>query len=281
MDVSFFTSNKNFGIIFLVILMRYLILASIAYLIFYVWKKGSVSWKKIQTHFPERKDYFREITYSLGTAVIFAAIGFTVFVTPLVKYTQAYFKIGEYGLGYFLVSILMMILVHDTYFYWTHRAMHSKGIYRIVHKVHHLSTNPSPWAAMAFHPLESVIEGSVIVVIAFLFPVHPLAIAIFLLFMMIYNVYGHLGYELYPKGFSKSMVGRWINTSVNHNMHHQYFTGNYRLYFLWWDRWMGTLHPEYDKRFDETKSSTPNQTTAVSTSPGLGDFDPVKTSRTV
>ena len=106
---------------------------------------------------------------------------------------------------------------------------------------------------MAFHPLESVIEGSVIVLIAFLFPVHPLAIGVFLLFMMIYNVYGHLGYELYPKDFATSPIGKWINTSVSHNQHHQTFRGNYGLYFLWWDRWMGTIDPAYEKMFEATK----------------------------
>jgi sterol desaturase/sphingolipid hydroxylase (fatty acid hydroxylase superfamily) len=168
-----------------------------------------------------------------------------------------YYKIADYGTFYFVFSIFLMILVHDTYFYWTHRWMHRKSVYRWVHKVHHLSTNPSPWAAMAFHPIESFVEGMVIAVIAFLFPVHPLAIGLFLLFMMIYNVYGHLGYELYPKGFAKSAIGRWINTSVNHNMHHQHFTGNYGLYFLWWDRWMGTLHQDYDQQFEEVKTRRP------------------------
>ena len=72
--------------------------------------------------------------------------------------------------------------------------------------------------------------------------------------MMIYNVIGHLGYELYPKGFSKSRLGRWVNTSVSHNQHHQYFNGNYGLYFLWWDRWMGTLREGYDQQFEEVKS---------------------------
>ena len=84
-------------------------------------------------------------------------------------------------------------------------------------------------------------------------PYHPLAIALFLLLMMIYNVYGHLGYELYPKGFSQSKVGRWINTSVNHNQHHEHFKGNYGLYFLWWDRWMGTMRMDYEERFEEVK----------------------------
>ena len=92
--------------------------------------------------------------YSLLTALIFAGIGFIVFVSPLSAYTQTYWDIGKYGVPYFLFSIILMILVHDTYFYWTHRLMHARSIFRLVHRVHHLSTNPSPWAAMAFHPLE-------------------------------------------------------------------------------------------------------------------------------
>jgi len=107
---------------------------------------------------------------------------------------------------------------------------------------------------MAFHPLEAVVEAGIIVVVVFLFPVHPLAIGIFLLFMMLYNVYGHLGYELYPKGFSKSLIGKWINTSVNHNQHHVHFKGNYGFYFLFWDRMMGTVRPDYDERFEAARN---------------------------
>ncbi len=74
--------------------------------------------------------------------------------------------------------------------------------------------------------------------------------------MLMYNVYGHLGYELYPKGFNKNRIGKWINTSVNHNQHHQYFKGNYGLYFLWWDRWMKTIRKDYDDKFEAVKSSS-------------------------
>jgi sterol desaturase/sphingolipid hydroxylase (fatty acid hydroxylase superfamily) len=82
--------------------------------------------------------------------------------------------------------------------------------------------------------------------------------------MMVYNVYGHLGYELYPKGFASSRIGLWINTSVNHNQHHQYFNGNYGLYFLWWDRWMGTLREDYSKEFDAVKTRVSTQDTTLS-----------------
>ena len=88
-------------------------------------------------------------------------------------------------------------------------------------------------------------------IILFTIPVTVLHVFVFFLMSIMYNVYGHLGYELYPKGFHRTRLGRWINTSVSHNQHHHYFNGNYGLYFLWWDRWMGTMRPDYDRAFEE------------------------------
>jgi len=31
------------------------------------------------------------------------------------------------------------------------------------------------------------------------------------------NVYGHLGYELYPQNWPRHRLGYWLNTSVAHN----------------------------------------------------------------
>ena len=76
---------------------------------------------------------------------------------------------------------------------------------------------------------------------------------------IIHNVYAHLGFEIYPKGFHKTWVGKWVNTSVAHNLHHDKFDGNYSLYFLFWDRLMGTLRTEYDDTYETvtTKEKTP------------------------
>ena len=75
--------------------------------------------------------------------------------------------------------------------------------------------------------------------------------------MTLYNVYGHLGFEIYPKGLNKHWLGRWMNTSVNHNMHHQFFKGNYGLYFTFWDRMMNTLDKDYENNFE--RITTANQ----------------------
>jgi len=155
------------------------------------------------------------------------------------------------GWPYFFISIVLCVIIHDAYFYWTHRLMHNPKLFKVFHLVHHKSTNPSPWAAFAFQPLEAVIEAGIAPVIVFLIPINTYAFLLFFLFSTVYNVYGHLGYEIYPKWLVNSKVGKWLNTSVAHNMHHKYFDGNYGFYTRFWDVAFGTMHPEYENELKE------------------------------
>jgi lathosterol oxidase len=231
---------------------RYFIVAGLFFLLFYVLLYKKISYRKIQQRLPKQQDYLREVGYSVLTIFIFALVPLTILHVPAVaKHTTLYTRIEGHGLAYFFLAFPLMFVLHDTYFYWTHRAMHHKKLFRIMHLVHHKSVNPSPWAAYAFHPLEAVVEAGIFAVFLFTIPVHPLHLLLFFFLMIVYNVYGHLGYELYPAGFSRHWLGKWINTSVNHNQHHQYFKGNYGLYFTFWDRMMGTIRPDYDQRFEE------------------------------
>jgi Delta7-sterol 5-desaturase len=231
---------------------RYFMIAGIAFLIFYVLLKDKQVYNKIQTRLPSGTDFLREILYSITTICIFAAVPLVILKLPAIaRHTHFYTDIRLHGWVYFFIAFPIMFFIHDTYFYWTHRLMHHRKLFRAFHLVHHKSTNPSPWAAYAFHPLEALVEAGIFALFLFLMPIHLLHLAIFFFLMIVYNVYGHLGYELYPKGFAKSALGKWINTSVSHNQHHQYFKGNYGLYFTFWDRMMGTLRADYPQRFDE------------------------------
>jgi Delta7-sterol 5-desaturase len=245
--------EKYFGIIEKVGT-RYFFVAGIAFLIFYVLFRNKTPLKKIQDRFPKTKDYLREIVYSVSTILIFGTVPIMLLNTPLRPYTTLYTDIDLYGKGYFFFAFLVMLFMHDTYFYWMHRLMHHPSLFRIMHLVHHKSTNPSPWAAYAFHPLEAIIEVGIVPIFLFTIPIHSFHLPMFFLFMIIYNVYGHLGYEIYPRGFARHPIGKWINTSVNHNQHHQYFSGNYGLYFLFWDRIMGTIREDYEERYEKVKS---------------------------
>ncbi len=231
---------------------RYFVVAGACFYIFYILFRKTKIQQKIQGIFPKNKDYIREILYSVLTIALFALIP-TYFLQneKIAGHTLLYKKISDKGLLYFFALFPVLVFIHDTYFYWTHRLMHHKLLFKTFHLVHHKSTNPSPWAAYAFHPLEAIVESGIFFILIFCIPMHKIHFLIFFFFSILYNIYGHLGWELYPKGFNKNWIGKWINTSVSHNQHHHYFKGNYGLYFMFWDRMMGTIREDYDVAYDE------------------------------
>jgi Delta7-sterol 5-desaturase len=239
---------------------KYFLIAGPVFLIFYVLLRKKISYKKIQQSFPKKKDYWREICFSTLSIIIFSVPPLLMLYSDTIRpHTTFYTDITAYGWVYAVLAFPVMLLMHDTYFYWAHRLMHHPKLFKTFHLVHHKSTNPSPWAAYAFHPLEAIVESLIFVIFLFTIPVHSIHLSLFFIFSLVYNVYGHVGFELYPKGFNRHWFGRWINTSISHNMHHQYFKGNYGLYFTIWDRWMGTMNKKYDQTFDEVTAR--NKTT--------------------
>lgn len=229
---------------------KYFLIAGPTFIIFYVLLRKKITYKKIQLNFPKRNNYFREIFFSTLSIIIFSVPPLLMLYSDSIRpHTTFYTNISEYGLIYVIVAFPLMLLMHDSYFYWMHRLLHHPKLFKLFHLVHHKSNNPSPWAAYSFHPLEAVMESLIFVIFLFSIPVHSIHLTMFFVFSLVYNVYGHLGFELYPTGFNTHWIGKWLNTSVCHNMHHQYFKGNYGLYFTFWDRAMGTLDPNYDAVF--------------------------------
>lgn len=246
---------KSFNDFLVLVTFRYFLIAGLAYLIYYVWLRKKIAFKKIQLAFPVGKDYRREIFYSLSSLFIFAAAPSIMLLIPEIKqHTQFYSGHLSHGQLYFWIAFPITFILHDTYFYFAHRFMHLPKMFEIFHVTHHKSTNPSPWAAFAFSIPEAIVEAGIFVLLLLIMPLCKWHLFVFFLVQMIYNVYGHLGWEVYPKGFNKNWFGKWINTSVNHNLHHKYFKGNYGLYFLWWDRIFGTIREDYDSVFEEVKS---------------------------
>jgi len=233
---------------------KYFFIALPFFLVYYVFFRKRLSYKKIQAKFPKLKDYIRELGFSTLSVIIFSVPPLLVLYSDAIRpHTTFYKHVEEHSTLYFVLAFPLMLLMHDTYFYWAHRIMHHPWLFKMVHLVHHRSTNPSPWAAYAFHPFEAIVESMIFVVFLFTIPVHSIHLMWFFVFSLVYNVYGHLGLEIYPKGFNKHWFGKWMNTSVSHNLHHQYFKGNYGLYFTIWDRLMGTLRSDYDTSFQNLK----------------------------
>lgn len=240
---------------FIALALRYVLFAGGFYLVFYIWKNRQWQHRKIQPRFPTREKIMAEILYSVSSLLIFGAIGVGIILGKSYGILKLYPDPLHFGIGYLVLSFFILVFAHDTWFYWTHRLMHYPKLFRWVHATHHRSTNPSPWAAFAFHPFEAVIEASFLPIVLLIVPVNGLVMIVFLFFMITLNVIGHLGYEIFPKRWFSSSIGKWQNSSTHHNMHHQFCRHNFGLYFNFWDRWMGTNHPEYSKRLNEVLNS--------------------------
>lgn len=225
--------------------LRYFLTAAPFYVVFWVWRPAWARSRRIQSADPGRGRIASEVSYSLSTIVIFSAIGASLVLAQRAGVTRIYLSLAARGWLYFWVSIAAAILAHDAYFYWTHRLLHWRPLFRFAHHVHHRSTSPTPWAAYAFHPLEAVIQAGIYVLIVFALPMHPLALMLFLVYMIVRNVVGHLGFEIWPAGFARHALTRWHLTATHHDLHHCFGKGNYGLYFGFWDAWAGTGRSDY------------------------------------
>lgn len=242
----------------------YLFGAGLAFLLLWVLLRRRLAHRRIDPAYPARHHLRREILFSLASMAVFAPIGVALTAATLAGWTQIYVELRSYGWAYWSASIAALLVLHDAYFYWTHRLMHHRRLFKLFHRLHHRSHNPSPWAAYAFAPAEAVVEGLFLSIAAFVLPLHPSAILVFILHQIVRNALGHCGFEIYPASWQRHPVLKWINTTSHHHLHHSNGRGNYGLYFLWWDRLMGTEHPDSAATFARTSAGRP-QTAA---SPG-------------
>lgn len=223
--------------------------ASSIWLFFHVFLRRRLQHRVI-SQWPKGSDIRREIAYSVSTLCIFSALGLLVYSQIIRGNFTIYLPMREYGWVWLVLSLPLMVIWHDFYFYWTHRLLHRKWLLRHVHGVHHRSRNPSPWAAYAFHPLEAVVNGLVVPLALCVVPLNGLVLFVFSIHQIVRNAHGHAALETMPAGFVHHWLGGRFTTTTHHHLHHETARGNYGLWFTWWDRLCGTENVAYVQRFD-------------------------------
>jgi lathosterol oxidase len=242
-----------------IIIARYFAIAGFFYWV--LWKRPGnlLGARKLTRIVPPGKLIRSEIRWSLIASAIYAVPGAIVLEAWKNGGTVIYTDISAHGWLWYLASVPVYLFVHDTYFYWTHRMMHHPKIFPVMHRVHHESRQPTPWAGFSFHPTESLLGAIILPILVFVIPIHVSAILFILVLMTVAGVTNHSGYEILPDGWLRGFVGRHWISAAHHNLHHQTYTCNYALYFRFWDRIMGTdkLETEYAFLRDSANGMTP------------------------
>ena len=89
---------------------------------------------------------------------------------------KIYTDTADYGILYIVLTVIIMIVISDTWFYWSHRWMHHPRVYKYVHAVHHASLDVNPFTSFSFHIVESIALSIWILPLAMIMPIGAAAL---------------------------------------------------------------------------------------------------------
>jgi len=149
---------------------------------------------------------------------------------------------------------LLTMVLFDAWFYFAHRALHSKLLYKY-HALHHRSLAPTVWSNDSIGLVDTALSQGFYAVVVFVVPISPYILLAHRLFDQINGTFGHAGFEYFA-----SKTARYpspLLCTLYHDQHHSEFRYNYGNYFSFWDRLMGTISPAYDRRVETFEATVP------------------------
>ena len=209
-----------------------------------LWKRPAekVKARRLSKREPTAATIRNEIKLSTISAFIYAAPAAIVLEMWKAGGTAMYAGLpqGFGGWGWVFASAFIYLFAQDTWFYWTHRVMHHRKLFKWTHEGHHRSVQPTPWASFSFDAIEAISAAWLLPVMALFIPIHVGTALALLMIMTINAVFNRAGWEVYPAKWIKGWWGEHIITASHHNLHHTKFKGKYGLYFRFWDKVCGT-----------------------------------------
>lgn len=140
---------------------------------------------------------------------------------------------------YFVLLFCAIPMIRDAHFYFIHRLLHARLMYRRFHALHHKNTDIGPWSGMSMHPFEHVLYFSGILLHWVLLS-HPLHAIFHVQQTGLAPALGHVGFH---KLLTKSGKPHAIGQRYFHFLHHRYFECNYGGDgTVPMDKWFGSWH---------------------------------------
>jgi sterol desaturase/sphingolipid hydroxylase (fatty acid hydroxylase superfamily) len=140
---------------------------------------------------------------------------------------------------WFVVLFLAIPLIRDAHFYFVHRLLHVKFLYRNAHYLHHKNVNIGPWSGLSMHPVEHVLYFSGIL-LHWLVISHPVHAIFHIQATGLTPALGHAGFDKFLLGGKTALP---LGQRYFHYLHHKYFECNYGGDgSVPLDKWFGSQH---------------------------------------
>jgi len=195
--------------------------------IFPAFKKGNI----LDVRPVNKHQLRREIGLSLITVMIFG-LG-VIFPWGLLQLGWANLALNP-SLLQISLEIVILFFWNELHFYINHRLLHTPWLHRF-HKAHHQSMTTTPWTTYSFHPVESLMLGSVLILPMLVHDFSVEALFSVPVFSFFINQIGHANYDWFPE--SKFFL---FQGARRHQQHHEKIHGNFGFALDWLDRWLKT-----------------------------------------
>jgi sterol desaturase/sphingolipid hydroxylase (fatty acid hydroxylase superfamily) len=139
--------------------------------------------------------------------------------------------------AWFAALVLLAPVIHSVHFYFGHRLLHAKWLYKRFHALHHRNVEIGPWSGLAMHPVEHIIYFSTVVV-QWLVALHPVNALFQIQLAAFLPALSHSGFEKLRVNDNLDIDGG----GYFHYLHHKYFECNYGGSLTPLDRLFGTFH---------------------------------------
>lgn len=204
-----------------------------------------------------------DVILSVLSSGIFAVCAALMTGAYSLGYTRLYLRPEQYGLWYVGVSLALVLILQDTYFYFTHRLSHHPKCYKWLHQGHHRSKDPTPWTAFSFDPAEAMVQAIYLMAAVVIIPMHLSVLVAVVIVMTMGALVHHFGLRLFEASAFGDWLGSWMVGSTHHWLHHRKYTVHYSLYFTFWDKVMGTQYPGYEDVFSSSAVAASQTTQAA------------------
>jgi sterol desaturase/sphingolipid hydroxylase (fatty acid hydroxylase superfamily) len=258
-----FNTTIDFAIyLSIFLILNFLVFSVFGTYFFYGFLASKIKHRQIIDKLPTKKIILKESKRSFRTMFIFLIQGIVLYKLYKNGNTLIFDQWNKYGILYFAANFLMIQLLNDAYFYWSHRAMHQISWLKKYHVTHHKSHAPSPFSALSFHPVEAFIHGFFWIIVSVIIPTHPIWLAVFYSFMYYINMWGHTNFEFWHKDLLTHPILKHLNTPTHHILHHKYHDKNYSIYYNFWDNICSTNHKNYAEDYRAVKSRSEKSKTS-------------------
>ncbi|RYR65038.1 hypothetical protein Ahy_A03g011035 isoform A [Arachis hypogaea] len=135
-----------------------------------------------------------------------------------------------------LAQIIFYFILEDFVFYWGHRVLHTKWLYKHVHSVHHEYATPFGLTSEYAHPAEILFLGFATIVGPAVTGPHLITLWLWMVLRVLETVEAHCGYH-FP--WSPSNFLPLYGGADFHDYHHRLLytkSGNYSSTFTYMDR---------------------------------------------